>query len=176
MYHRPNIAPQALRKGRAPHLILIDDTKHIAKNQSVNIWATTLRGECYVEASVPVYWIYIPKFYLALQKCIIWKACIAPWKVQSVLRTQKCIHQLTSIYSICMLGTKNKNISMPQPLLMREGTMKWGWECKCYRWGPGERCGRSPWGGGRCREDLGRGGVTDGWFGKALLNWFFHSA
>lgn len=64
MYHRPNIAPQALRKGRAPHLILIDDTKLIAKNQSVNIGATTLRGECYVEAGVPEYWIYIFFFFL----------------------------------------------------------------------------------------------------------------
>lgn len=47
---------------------------------------------------------------------IFWKPRIIPWKARPVLK-QKFIHQLTNIYSIRMLGTRNKNISLTQPLL-----------------------------------------------------------
>ena len=121
---------RAFHRGRrAPGVILIDGAKHIAKNQSMSIWATTLRGECNVEANVPVYWIYILKSYLILQKCIFWKACITPWKVQSVLKKQKFIHQLTRVYSMCTLSTKNKNISMAQPVLRNWPQSDEGGDC-----------------------------------------------
>lgn len=62
------------------------DTTHNARYQSVNTWATTLRGDCDAETSGPVYWIYIPKSDLTFQKYIFWKPCKTPRKVQSLLK------------------------------------------------------------------------------------------
>lgn len=39
-----------------PGVILVGDSKHIAKNQTMSVWA-----ECDVEVSGPVYCLYIPK-------------------------------------------------------------------------------------------------------------------
>lgn len=35
--------------------MLVDDTNYISKNQSINIWAMSLKRECDVEASRPIF-------------------------------------------------------------------------------------------------------------------------
>lgn len=135
----------------------------------MDIWATTLRGEYDVKARAPVYWIYIPKSDITLQKCIFWKLRIILWKVRSVLK-QKFIHQLTSIYSIRMLGTRNKNISLTQPLLRnwpqsdKAGNYDVTWRVQMLQT-------RSTWKacGGYRGEDGWESGVTEGCVRKAVI-------